>query len=78
MITFFNKLSFALASVFVFTILGFLKFEANKEINLETKIFITSSYALIPIILKFLSSFILIGFKITENDLKKVQKKIYS
>lgn len=78
LITFFNKLSFALASVFVFTILGFLKFEANKEINLETKIFITSSYALIPIILKFLSSFILIGFKITENDLKKVQKKIYS
>ena len=78
LITFFNKLSFALASVFVFTILGFLKFEANKEINLETKIFITCSYALIPIILKFLSSFILIGFKITENDLKKVQKKIYS
>ena len=40
LITFFNKLSFALASLFVFTILGFLNFEANEEINLETKFFI--------------------------------------
>ena len=77
LITFLNKLSFALASLFVFTILGFLNFEANEEINLETKFFIIYSYALIPIVLKFFSSFILMSFKITEKDLKKVQKKIY-
>ncbi len=77
LITFFNKLSFALASLFVFKILGFLNFEANEEINLETKFFIIYSYALIPIVLKFFSSFILMSFKITEKDLKKVQKKIY-
>ena len=75
LITFLNKLSFALASLFVFTILGFLNFEANEEINLETKFFIICSYALIPIVLKFFSSFILMSFKITEKDSKKFRKK---
>ena len=77
LITFFNKLSFAVASLFVFSILSYLNFEANKEINPETKIFIIFSYALTPILLKFLSSFILMSFRITEMDLKKIQKKIY-
>ncbi len=77
LITFFNKLSFALASLFVFSILSYLNFEANKEINPETKIFIIFSYALTPILLKCLSSFILMSFRITEIDLKKIQKKIY-
>ena len=77
LITFFNKLSFAVASLFVFSILSYLNFEANKEINPETKIFIICSYALTPILLKCLSSFILMSFRITEMDLKKIQKKIY-
>ena len=77
LITFFNKLSFAVASLFVFSILSYLNFEANEEINPETKIFIICSYALTPILLKCLSSFILMSFKITEMDLKKIQKKIY-
>ena len=38
LITFLNKLSFAIASLFVFTALGLLNFEANEEINFETKI----------------------------------------
>ena len=77
LITFFNKLSFAIASLFVFSILSYLNFEANEEINPETKIFIICSYALTPILLKCLSSFILMSFRITEMDLKKIQKKIY-
>lgn len=77
LITFFNKLSFAVASLFVFSILSYLNFEANEEINPETKIFIICSYALTPIVLKCLSSFILMSFRITETDLKKIQKKIY-
>ena len=77
LITFFNKLSFAVASLFVFSILSYLNFEANEEINPETKIFIICSYALTPIVLKCLSSFILMSFRITEMDLKKIQKKIY-
>ena len=77
LITFFNKLSFAVASLFVFSILSYLNFEANKEINPETKIFIIFSYALTPILLKCVSSFILMSFRITEMDLKKIQKKIY-
>ena len=77
LITFFNKLSFAIASLFVFSILSYLNFEANEEINPETKIFIIFSYALTPILLKCLSSFILMSFRITEMDLKKIQKKIY-
>ena len=77
LITFFNKLSFAVASLFVFSILSYLNFEANEEINPETKIFIMCSYALTPILLKCLSSFILMSFRITEMDLKKIQKKIY-
>ena len=77
LITFFNKLSFAVASLFVFSILSYLNFEANEEINPETKIFIICSYALTPILLKCLSSFILMSFRITEMDLKKIQKKIY-
>ena len=77
LITFFNKLSFAVASLFVFSILSYLNFEANEEINPETKIFIICSYALTPIFLKCLSSFILMSFRITEMDLKKIQKKIY-
>ena len=76
-ITFLNKLSFAIASLFVFSILGLLNFKANEEISYETKIFIIISYALIPIVLKFLSSLILMRFKLTEKDLKKIQKKIY-
>ena len=77
LITFFNKLSFAVASLFVFSILSYLNFEANEEINPETKIFIICSYALTPILLKCLSSFILMSFRITEMDLKIIQKKIY-
>ena len=77
LITFFNKLSFAISSLFVFSILSYLNFEANEEINPETKIFIICSYALTPIVLKCLSSFILMSFRITETDLKKIQKKIY-
>ena len=77
LITFFNKLSFAIASLFVFSILSYFNFEANEEINPETKIFIICSYALTPIVLKCLSSFILMSFRITETDLKKIQKKIY-
>ena len=77
LITFFNKLSFAIASLFVFSTLSYLNFEANEEINPETKIFIICSYALTPIVLKCLSSFILMSFRITETDLKKIQKKIY-
>ena len=77
LITFFNKLSFAIASLFTFSILSYLNFEANEEINPETKIFIICSYALTPILLKCLSSFILMSFRITEMDLKKIQKKIY-
>ena len=77
LITFFNKLSFAIASLFVFSILSYLNFEANEEINPETKIFIICSYALTPIVLKCLSSFILMSFRITETDLKKIKKKIY-
>ena len=77
LITFFNKLSFAIASLFTFSILSYLNFEANEEINPETKIFIICSYALTPIVLKCLSSFILMSFRITETDLKKIQKKIY-
>lgn len=77
LITFFNKLSFAVASLFVFSILSYLNFEANEEINPETKIFIICSYAITPILLKCLSSFILMSFRITEMDLKKIQKKIY-
>ena len=77
LITFLNKLSFAIASLFVFSILSYLNFEANKEINPETKIFIICSYALTPILLKCFSSFILMSFRITETDLKKIQKKIY-
>ena len=77
LITFFNKLSFAVASLFVFSILSYLNFEANEEINPETKIFIICSYALTTILLKCLSSFILMSFIITEMDLKKIQKKIY-
>ena len=77
LITFFNKLSFAVASLFVFSILSYLNFEANEEFNPETKIFIICSYALTPILLKCLSSFILMSFRITEMDLKKIQKKIY-
>ena len=74
LITFLNKLSFAIASLFVFTILGYLNFEANEEINFETKIFIICCYGLTPVLLKFMSSFILMGFRITEEDVK-VQKK---
>ena len=37
LITFLNKLSFAIASLFVFTALGLLNFEANEEINLKLK-----------------------------------------
>ena len=75
LITFFNKLSFAVASLFVFSILSYLNFEANEEINPETKIFIICSYALTPILLKCLSSFILMSFRITEMDLKKKFRK---
>ncbi|MEC8265827.1 MAG: MFS transporter [Pseudomonadota bacterium] len=77
LITFLNKLSFAIASLFVFTALGLLNFEANEEINFETKIFIICCYGLTPVLLKLLSSLILMSFTITEKDVKNVQKKIY-
>ena len=75
--TFINKFSFAIVSIFVFGIMGLLEFKADSEINDKVRLFITISYALIPIILKIFAAYLLINFKLHENDLQKIQEKIY-
>ena len=75
-LTFLNKLSFALASIFIFGVLGLLNFDANETVSRDSKIFIILSYAIIPVILKIVSAFLLKNFTFGESELKKVQKII--
>ena len=76
-ITFLNKFAFALVSIFVFGIMGVLDFQTEGEINANVKLFIIISYALAPILLKLLAAYLLMNFKLKENELQKIQKKIY-
>ncbi len=76
-ITFLNKFAFAVVSIFVFGIMGVLDFDTGGEINTKVRLFIIVSYALAPILLKLLAAYLLVNFKLKENELQKVQKKIY-
>ena len=76
-ITFLNKFAFAVVSVFVFGIMGVLDFDTDGEINTNVRLFIIISYALAPILLKLLAAYLLVNFKLKENELQKIQKKIY-
>ena len=76
-ITFLNKFAFAVVSIFVFGIMGVLDFDTDDEINTNVRLFIIISYALAPILLKLLAAYLLINFKLKENELQKIQKKIY-
>ncbi|MAI29083.1 MAG: hypothetical protein CMP38_02625 [Rickettsiales bacterium] len=76
-ITFLNKFAFAVVSIFVFGIMGVLDFDTDGEINANVRLFIIISYALAPILLKLLAAYLLINFKLKENELQKIQKKIY-
>lgn len=77
-ITFLNKFAFAVVSIFVFGIMGFLNFDTDGEINTKVRLFITISYALAPILLKLLAFYLLTNFKLKENELQNIQKKIYN
>ena len=76
-ITFLNKFAFAVVSIFVFGIMGVLDFDTDGEINTNVSLFIIISYALAPILLKLLAAYLLVNFKLKENELQKIQKKIY-
>ena len=76
-ITFLNKFAFAVVSIFVFGIMGVLDFDTDGEINENVRLFIIISYALAPILLKLLAAYLLTNFKLKENELQKIQKKIY-
>ena len=76
-ITFLNKFAFAVVSIFVFGIMGVLDFDTDGEINTNVRLFIIISYALAPILLKLLATYLLVNFKLKENELQKIQKKIY-
>ena len=75
-LTFLNKLSFAIASIFIFGVLGLLNFDTNEIVSKESKTFIIISYAVIPVILKVVATFLLKNFTFGESELKKVQKII--
>tara|TARA_B100001248_G_scaffold24650_1_gene16141 strand:- start:173 stop:1402 length:1230 start_codon:yes stop_codon:yes gene_type:complete len=75
-ITFLNKFAFAVVSIFVFGIMGVLDFDTDGEINTNVRLFIIISYALAPILLKLLAAYLLANFKLKENELQKIQKKI--
>ena len=74
-ITFLNKFAFAVVSIFVFGIMGVLDFDTDGEINTNVRLFIIISYALAPILLKLLAAYLLVNFKLKENELQKIQKK---
>ena len=76
-ITFLNKFAFAVVSIFVFGIMGVLDFDTDGEINANVRLFIIISYALAPILLKLFAAYLLVNFKLKENELQKIQKKIY-
>ena len=76
-ITFLNKFAFAVVSIFVFGIMGVLDFDTDGEINTNVRLFIIISYALAPILLKLLAAYLLVNYKLKENELQKIQKKIY-
>ena len=77
LLPFLNKFAFAVVSIFVFGIMGVLDFQTEGEINANVKLFIIISYALAPILLKLLAAYLLMNFKLKENELQKIQKKIY-
>ena len=57
--------------------MGVLDFDIDGEINTNVRHFITFSYALVPILLKLLAAYLLVNFKLKENELQNIQKKIY-
>ena len=57
--------------------MGVLDFQTEGEINANVRLFIIISYALAPILLKLLAAYLLMNFKLKENELQKIQKKIY-
>ena len=57
--------------------MGALDFDTDGEINANARLFIIISYALAPILLKLLAAYLLVNFKLKENELQKIQKKIY-
>ena len=76
-ITFLNKFAFAVVTFFVIGKMGVLDFDTDGEINTNVRLFIIISYALAPILLKLLAAYLLVNFKLKENELQKIQKKIY-
>ncbi len=76
LITSINKLSFALGSFFVFGILGMLGFSTESETSENSKNFIIFAYAVLPIILKTISFFMLRNFKSSQSEIRLIQKKI--
>ena len=76
-ITFINKFSFAIVSIFVFGIMGLLNFDVKETVTKEIELFIITSYAFIPIILKIFAGYLLSKYQLKETDLKKIQKNLY-
>ena len=56
--------------------LGVLGFSADKQVEENSKQFIIFSYALLPIILKITSFYILRNVKSSKQDLINIQKKL--
>ena len=76
-ITFINKFSFAIVSIFIFSIMGVLNFDVKETVTKEIELFIITSYAFIPIILKIFAGYLLSKYQLKETDLKKIQKNLY-
>ena len=76
-ITFINKFSFALVSIFVFGIMGLLNFDVKETVTEEIEVFIITSYAFVPIILKIFAGYLLSKYQLEETDLIKIQKNLY-
>ena len=76
-ITFINKFSFAIVSIFVFGIMGLLNFDVKETVTKEIELFIITSYAFVPIILKIFAGYLLSKYQLKETDLKKIQKNLY-
>ena len=77
-LVFFNKFTFALATIIVFSVLGFLDFDASSQVIGKTKYVIIFLYAGIPVILKLIVIIILKNFDLTKEDMIRITNKLYN
>ena len=77
LLIFLNKLTFAIATLFTFSILDFFNYSVEEVITNENKFLLIFMYAGVPIIIKLFTVYKLRSFNLTKKEMAKITKNLY-